>query len=58
MKNSLSVFQTWKTVFKSFRLKDNDEEDCGSGTEADNDETEEEGNYDSEYDQEYEDREK
>jgi hypothetical protein len=27
-------------------LKDYEEEDCGSGTEADNEETEEEGDYD------------
>jgi hypothetical protein len=39
-------------------LKDYEEEDCGSGTEADNEETEEEGNYKSEYDQDDEDREK
>ncbi len=38
-------------------MKDYEEEDCGSGTEADNEETEEEVNYDSEYDKEDEDRE-
>jgi hypothetical protein len=38
-------------------LKDYEEEDCGSGREADNEETEEEGFYDSEYDQNDADRE-
>ncbi len=38
-------------------LKDYEEEDCGSGREADNEETEKEGFYNSDYDQEYEDRE-
>ncbi len=33
-------------------VKDYEEEDWGSGTEADNEEKEEEGDYDSEYDQE------
>jgi hypothetical protein len=38
-------------------LRDYEEEDFGSGTEADNEETEEDGNYDSEYELEDEDRE-
>ncbi len=38
-------------------LKDYEEEDFGSGREADNEETEEEGFYNRDYDQEDEDRE-
>ena len=37
-------------------LKDYEEEDCGSGTEADNEETEEEGDYYDEYDEDRENR--
>ncbi len=53
------AYRIQSTAVKNPRgvLKDYEEEDCGSGTEADNEETEEERNYNSEYDQEDEDRE-